>query len=187
MQTPKKINGKETTDVGLVTPASPETTIGGVPIETYEEAWVAGMAAEKVLELHNGKVERDELYAVDADTPSIVYREYSIDAEGRWRAQLRLVLPPPRNPPFDEKLVRAKGIAAAFIESFLREDRKGGLRFADGMEFSFDASDGFAVLESFVRLCSALYGCYTTRGLRAIVDDVGGDYVDITVNAEWRG
>jgi hypothetical protein len=47
--------------------------------------------------------------------------------------------------------------------------------------------DGVAVLDSFVKLCMALYGAYRTRGIKAEVDDVGGDYTNITVRATWRG
>jgi hypothetical protein len=157
---------------------------GGVV--TYEEAWKRNLAAEKILEVRNGKIEREELSAVDADIPSIEYREY--ETETAHRVSLRLVLPPPKEPPFDENLLRAKGVAAAFVQSFVSETREGGIRFPDEREeYRFNTWDGFAVLESFVELCEALYGFYTSRGLKAKVDDVGGDFADITVEAEWRG
>jgi hypothetical protein len=165
----------------------PATPAGGAKIKTYEEAWKKGLAAEKVIEIWNGRVERSELYAVEAELPSIEWRVYDIDAEGRYRAQLRLVLPPPREPPFNENLLKAKGVVAAFVNAFLSEEKKGGIRFADGSEYTFDTGDDFAVLESFVKLCMALYGAYTTRGIKAEVDDVGGDYTNITVRATWRG
>ena len=187
------MEGKADREVGTATaPAAvqgavPATPAGGVKIKTYEEAWRKGLAAEKVIEIRNGRVERDELYAVEAERPSIEWRVYDIDAEGHYRASLRLVLPPPTEPPFDEKLVRAKGVAAAFVNAFISSEARGGIRFADGVEYIFDVGDGVAVLDSFVKLCMALYGCYTTRGIKAEIDDIGGDYTDITVRATWRG
>jgi len=166
-------------------PATPPA--GGARIKTYEEAWKKGLAAKVVIDIWNGRIERNELYAVEAEQPSIEWETYDIDAEGRYRAHLRLILPPPTEPPFDEKLVRAKGVAAAFVNAFLSGDARGGIRFADGAEYVFDAGDGVAVLDSFVKLCTALYGAYTTRGIKAEIDDVGGDYTDITVKAVWRG
>jgi hypothetical protein len=181
-----RVNSTETAPApqGAV-PATPPA--GGAKIKTYEEAWRKSLAAEKVVEIRNGRVERDELYAVEAEQPSIEWQVYDIDAEGHYRASLRLVLPPPTEPPFDENLLRAKGVAAAFVNAFLSEDGKGGIRFADGSEYTFDTGDGVAVLDSFVKLCMALYGAYTTRGIKAEVDDVGGDYTNISVRARWRG
>jgi hypothetical protein len=166
-------------------PAQPPA--GGAKIKTYEEAWKEGLAAERVIEIWNGRVEEDILRAVEAEEPSIEWQVRDIDAEGHYRASLRLVLPPPIEPPFDKNLLRAKGVVAAFVNAFLSEDARGSVLFADGSEFTFDVSDGFAVLESFVRLCVALYGAYTTRGIKAEVDDIGGDYTNITVRARWRG
>jgi hypothetical protein len=179
-----RVNGAETAPAPQG--AAPAQPPAGGKIKTYEEAWKKGLAAEKVVEIWNGRVERDELYAVEAEQPSIEWQVYDIDAEGRYRAQLRLILPPPTEPPFDEKLVRAKGVAAAFVNAFISSEARGGIRFADGAEYVFDVGDGVAVLDSFVKLCMALYGCYT-RGIKAEIDDVGGDYTNITVRATWRG
>jgi hypothetical protein len=169
-----------------------EPRLGGMspvkrPVKSWGEAWREGLAALKVVEIWSGRVERSELYAVEEELPSIEWRVYDIGTEGRYRAYLRLVLPPPREPPFDKQLAKANGVAAAFVNAFLSGEAKGGIRFADGTEYVFDAGDGFAVLESFVKLCVTLYGAYTTRGIKAEIDDVGGDYTDITVRATWRG
>jgi hypothetical protein len=166
-------------------PATPPA--GGAKIKTYEEAWKKGLAAERVVEIWNGRVEEDTLRAVEAEEPSIEWQVRDIDAEGHYRASLRLVLPPPIEPPFDKNLLRAKGVAAAFVSAFLSDEARGGIRFADGTEYVFDVGDGVAVLESFVKLCMALYGAYTTRGIKAEVDDIGGDFTNITVRATWRG
>jgi hypothetical protein len=150
------------------------------------------MAVERVLVVRGGAawsvVEGDEMRAVEAARPCVRYVEHCADGEGgAWRAELRVVLPPPRQAPFWAVPHKAEPVARAFVESFVDVDRLGSVRLARGERLVFRAADGFAVLESFVRLCEALYGRAATRGLSARVEDTGGDCPSVEVEAEWRG
>jgi hypothetical protein len=160
-------------------------------VAAWAEAWRRGLAAERALSLRGGAswsvVERDEMRAVEVARPSVRYVERCADGEGgAWRAELRVVLPPPRQAPFWAVPHKAEPVARAFVESFVDVDRLGSVRLARGERLVFRATDGFAVLESFVKLCEALYG-RAARGLSARVEDTGGDCPSVEVEAEWRG
>ncbi|RSN76880.1 hypothetical protein [Candidatus Methanodesulfokora washburnensis] len=88
--------------------------------------------------------------------------------------EIVLVLPVP-----EEKLDKCLAEVEKFINSFFL-----GLEMEEG-EYSF--WDGVAVLNSFVDLCTKLYPPYLTRGIKAEIDDTGGDYPEYHVRAEWYG
>jgi len=50
-----------------------------------------------------------------------------------------------------------------------------------------NASDGFDVFTKFVEFATAIKRPYTSRGMRAYINDTGGDYFEITVAACYHG
>jgi hypothetical protein len=85
---------------------------------------------------------------------------------------LTLKLPPPSKP---ERAAAA--LKRLLLDFFARGEGEG----EDGFY------DGAAVFETLVDFCSEAYGQYSTRGLRAVVHDSGGDYPSIRVELTWLG
>jgi hypothetical protein len=85
---------------------------------------------------------------------------------------LTLKLPPP------QKVEKGAAALRQLLSDFFAEREE---------EREFDFSDGAAVFESLVGFCSEAYGQYSTRGLRAVVHDSGGDYPSIRVELTWLG
>ncbi len=70
----------------------------------------------------------------------------------------------------------------------LKQAAKQVLRFVE--DFTDEEGimhDGFGAAEAFVDLCMKLYGVYTTRGVKARIEDTGGDYPTISVDIEYLG
>jgi hypothetical protein len=88
------------------------------------------------------------------------------------RDRLLLQLPPPR---FSDSIDKAGDAVEKLVNDLLR-----GLG-------DCGCVDGLTVLNSFAELCTKLYRPYTTRGLWTRVNDTGGDYPTIEVEAVWRG
>jgi hypothetical protein len=151
--------------------------------------WKEGAHAEIRAVFTNIVAESVEVVETDVEHPQIEYREYPL-ADGKVRKTLRLALPPPTNPPFDT-LLKAAALVHTFVDAFARDDLKSSIQFADLPRYlsyhEYEVGDGFAVLESFVKLCMALYGAYSTRGIDAYLRDSGGDYPAIELRATWLG
>jgi hypothetical protein len=116
-----------------------------------------------------GEVKEDERVL-----PSLEFENKWFDDCTREWMYMTLKLPPPWfNFPIDE--------AVKLLERFLHDF----LTLEEGAEFNF--SDGMEILNSFVKLCTKLYKEYTTRGIEARIEDLGGDYPLIKVRADWHG
>ncbi|MCC6051189.1 MAG: hypothetical protein LM580_10800 [Thermofilum sp.] len=105
--------------------------------------------------------------------PTAEFKNYISTSWGYVEMEyLTLKLPPPSKP--------ERGAAALkrLLLDFFAER---------GEEEEFKFSDGAAVFESLVGFCSKAYGQYSTRGLRAVVHDSGGDYPSIRVELAWLG
>jgi len=152
--------------------------------------WKEGARAEIRAVFTDAAAESVEIVEADVEHPQIEYSERPL-ADGKVRKTLRLALPPPTNPPFDASLLKAAALVHTFVGAFTRDDLKSSIQFADlprSLNYhEYEVGDGFAVLESFVKLCTALYGAYSSRGLDACIRDTGGDYPVIDLRATWLG
>jgi len=105
--------------------------------------------------------------------PTAEFKNYISTSWGYVEMEyLTLKLPPPSKP--------ERGAAALrqlLSDFFARGEGEG----EDGFY------DGAAVFETLVDFCSKAYGQYSTRGLRAVVYDSGGDYPSIHVELVWLG
>jgi hypothetical protein len=88
------------------------------------------------------------------------------------RDRLLLQLPPPR---FSDSIDKAGDAVEKLVNELLQ-----GLG-------DCGCVDGLTVLNLFAELCTKLYRPYTTRGLWTRVNDTGGDYPTIEVEAVWHG
>jgi len=151
-------------------------------VEKVKKLWLDGRIAE--IRVHWGRYFGIEVEdAGDAKSeeermgmalPALHYENKWVDDCTREVEWMTLRLPPPW---FDYPVEKA----AERLERFLRDFSMSEER----VEFGF--GDGLAILNSFAKLCSELYEEYSTRGIEAHVEDLGGDYPLIKVRAVWHG
>jgi hypothetical protein len=147
-------------------------------VEKVRKLWSEGRVA--VVEAATGNV-RNEVAVTDGGehdewsptAPALAFRNYISTSWNYIEMEyLTLKLPPP---------TRAERGAAALRELLMDF-------FAPrGEEKKYSFYDGAAAFKALVDFCSETYGEYSTRGLRAVVYDSGGDYPSIEVELTWLG
>jgi hypothetical protein len=151
-------------------------------VERVKELWLGGRIAKVSVswgryfdvEVEDGGGAAEEEERGGRALPALSYENRWVDDCTREVEWMELKLPPPW---FDFPVEEA----ARRLERFLRD-------FSvpeESVEFGF--GDGLAILNSFAKLCSELYEEYSTRGIEASVEDLGGDYPLIKVRAVWHG
>jgi len=145
-------------------------------VPTVREIWMEKKAA-KIAIVVNTRAVPKEVIKVDATDEPLASIEF-LYKPSQDNDYYEMVLVLPHDVP-KEKLDECLAEVEKFINSFFL-----GLEMEEG-EYSF--WDGVAVLNSFVDLCTKLYPPYLTRGIKAEIDDTGGDYPEYHVRAEWYG
>jgi hypothetical protein len=54
-------------------------------------------------------------------------------------------------------------------------------------KLTVDSNDAYDLYRIFMTFCTKVYGCYTTRGHRAVIKDSGGDYPHIIIEITYTG
>jgi hypothetical protein len=154
----------------------------GETVERVKKLWLNGRIAKialswgryfdiEVEDLGDSEAEEEESGRA---LPALSYENRWVDDCTREVERMTLKLPPPW---FDYPIEEAAKLLERFLRDFAVSE--------ESVEFGF--GDGIAILNSFAKLCSKLYEEYSTRGIEATVEDLGGDYPLIKVRAVWHG